>query len=709
VLFFVFGIGTFTIFKSLLPEDDIPKIFRKVRISCLLFIATLINHGCYLWIYKPLKRLALKDVKTVPISPNMAIAVSGIIILITLFSFIHMSTQDGFIHFMEKYIETNILDLLGFDFEIQDLELGDVHLCTSLTSKKKVILKGKDRFLHSLILGPTGSGKTSQIIIPMINQDIQNFTCGLTVIEPKGDLAEKVAAMGQHYGRPVIYFNPILEACPSFNPLFGKEEDVVENITTTFKMLNPDSSQYFQDMNEQILRNALSLLKRLKQNNATLIDLHRLVSNVGGEGRKMVTAFAKLPAENSALAKENEDISNYFLGEYLAEKSKTYENCSGVRSQVAKLVSNKFLRKVLNPDDGKSDIDFSAHLAKGGVIAITTAQGKLRDLGKYLGYFLILNFQSAVFKRPGTEDTRKYHFLYIDEFQVYSNPGFADMLTQGRSYRVASHLATQNRALIGMGGGSDSESFVELVSTNARNLIVYPGGNYADAKFYSDQFGQILERTEQKGISRKKWNPLYGFSESIGMPTESVRVTEEYKERFRPDEIIYRPFGEITFVIIKDNSLQIPDIGGISYIPMELNKLLNTMVLENNILMMKGFDPNEYRDLENGGVLKPIVYEQLDMEKYMKVIVSDSFDDESLDSEDISEEDFSTQMDSLKEKIGIDEGPMDEELFEDDVVIDKGIASIEIDSSLLLDSSGSSDENSGFGDIFEDFDVTSIL
>ena len=93
-------------------------------------------------------------------------------------------------------------------------------------------------------------------------------------------------------------------------------------------------------------------------------------------------------------------------------------------------------------------MDFDEHLAKGGILCITTAQGKLRDLGRFLGYFVILNFQSSVFKREGNENTRKPHFLYIDEFQVYSNPGFADMLTQGRSYRVASHLATQNRALI---------------------------------------------------------------------------------------------------------------------------------------------------------------------------------------------------------------------------------------------------------------------
>lgn len=91
---------------------------------------------------------------------------------------------------------------------------------------------------------------------------------------------------------------------------------------------------------------------------------------------------------------------------------------------------------------------------------MSTAQGALRDLGRFLGYFIILQLQASVFRRPGNENTRTHNMLYIDEFQVYSNPGFADMLTQGRSYRVASHLATQARDQIGMGSGRDGKSFI---------------------------------------------------------------------------------------------------------------------------------------------------------------------------------------------------------------------------------------------------------
>ncbi len=35
-----------------------------------------------------------------------------------------------------------------------------------------VRIKGKDRTLNGIIIGPIGSGKTSSLIIPMINQDL---------------------------------------------------------------------------------------------------------------------------------------------------------------------------------------------------------------------------------------------------------------------------------------------------------------------------------------------------------------------------------------------------------------------------------------------------------------------------------------------------------------------------------------------------------
>jgi len=542
------------------------------------------------------------------------------------------STQRPINETFDQINELNIKERLeemkaeNIEIDPEDAILGTrIDPETNRLLNKPVVLPAKDRFLHMLIIGPTGCGKTSQTIIPMIWRDINNNNringgpLGITVLEPKGDLAEKVYAMVNYknklideaiengtyneaeYGikRKVLYFNPILNNCPYFNPLTGNEDDVIENMCTTFNMLNADSPQYFKDMTDGLVRRSVKLLKRLLGDDATLLDLNTLVWNVNDEGRKnyvMKMKTLKTMPDGSEIRpdirRENDELIDWFLNDYYAGiggakgAPKTYENTSGVRTQISKLVSNTYLKKVLNPpkpgDPGYEEslkierINFDEALEKGYVITMSTCQGKLRDLGRFLGYFIILQLQASVFRRPGNENNRTHNMLYIDEFQVYSNPGFADMLTQGRSYRVASHLATQARAQIGMGSGRDGKAFIQLVSTNARNKIVYPGVSYEDAQYYADEFGQDLI-TKKEVSYRKKL--LFNTPDDIAM-SEAVREKEEY--RFSPTDIMDRKFGEITYRIVAHNSVQPPGVSKISYIPADINKILDRMIEEDN-------------------------------------------------------------------------------------------------------------------------------
>lgn len=534
--------------------------------------------------------------------------------------------QDAVKEAYDVFLEKSLQDMLSGDEEIKP---GDAIMGKEMEKKAPVVLPLKDRYLHMLVLGPTGSGKTSQTIIPMIHRDMQIPELGITVIEPKGDLAEKVWAMAKHYGREVQYFNPIMPDCPYFNPLYGDEGDAIENMAMTFKMLNPDSPQFFLDMNENLVRKSLKVLKRLHGNDATMLHLDALIHNTGSAGEKMILEFSKKPAPNETIAKENSDIALWFMQDYFTgakgskTATKTYEHCSGVRSQVAKLTSNEYLRRVLNPPPGRgSDVDFDKALENGNIITIATAQGKLRELGRFLGYFIILQLQSSVFRRPGNEFTRRGNMLYIDEFQVYTNPGFEDMLTQGRSYRVASHLATQSRALIGRGGQSGKD-FLEVVSTNCRNVVVYPGGSPADDLYFEQYFGEMEEVRVDKGTSRKKFSLFYDGA----AVTETSKEAREMKPRFSATDIHNRPFGQITFALMKNNSVQPPGVAEIEFIPYELNQTLDAMVMEFNDSQLE----KRNQLLESRGLKQPVVEaKEIPLEDDM-VIVEDPLDGDSIE------------------------------------------------------------------------------
>jgi hypothetical protein len=385
----------------------------------------------------------------------------------------------------------------------------------------------------------------------------------------------------EKYGekKTVLYFDPILDGCPYFNPLEGDEDDVIENMSTAFNLLNMDTTKDIKASTDILIRNAVKLLKKLYGDEATLLDLNTLIWNVADKGRKeyVMALKRKLTMPDGSpiptyILKENDELIDWFLNDYYAGiggakgAPKTYENTTDVRTQISKLVENKYLNKILNPPR-VGDTNYNEYLAfqqkcaeegipyklnfdeafeKGYIIAMSTAQGTLRSLGRFLGYFIILQLQASVFRRPGNENTRVHNMLYIDEFQVYSNPGFADMLTMGRSYRVASHIATQSRIQIGMGLGKMGEDLVKLVSTYARNKIIYPGISYDDAKHYSDEF---------KTNSRK------------------------LRKTFTPLTIMDRTFGEITYRLTKNNAIDHPGIAKTSYIPKDVDDELNKIIL----------------------------------------------------------------------------------------------------------------------------------
>lgn len=585
---------SFLLFKNGAKESHKTIGRWVIKISPLLFISGILF---------TLLRVMSSNMNGSNINPGPFVMMLGVsVIALYFFAMTNEETKS----FYKKIEDVNLLSTIKGDeeeYEPGDMIIGKKFSVTYLEDGDKefeetdedVILPLTDRYLHMLVIGPTGSGKTSQVLIPQINRDIQTKELGLIVLEPKGDLAEQVYAMGEYYGRDdVEYFNPTHPDCPYFNPLSGPEDEVIENMTTTFKTLAKSSNSFFEDQGEMLIRRAISVLKRMERDpkareylygdEATLIDLSTLIHNNEAKGRRMVTAFSKIPVTSDELQKENDDIAAWFLSDYFTgsnaadtrSATKTYEHTSGMRNQVAKLVSNVYLRKVLNPPKGYSnEVDFSKSLEEGRVLALTTNQGTLRDLGRFLGYFLILQLQSAVFKRPGNEDTRRGCMLFVDEFQVYANEGFEDMLTQGRSYRVACHLATQAIDQIST-GDSAGRRFLAVVKTNCRNLIAFPDIDPNDAKWFSDNFGEVMVSQVQKGYSRQKMG--FGNIGSFRPVNESSRNTLKLEPRFTPSDIMGRRFGEISYKIMKHNNVDTPGIAKIEYIPWELKQTLDTIV-----------------------------------------------------------------------------------------------------------------------------------
>lgn len=452
-----------------------------------------------------------------------------------------------------------------------------IDLCTDKKTGRQVSILFQDLFRHLLVLGPTGCGKTSLFLIPLAHQLVQDRRTSLLVMDPKGDLARYAAAMCRHYARPYVFFDPALPDCPFFNPLAGRENDVVENMVTTLEILADENMRYFQDQNARLLRNSIRLLKRLYGNDASLLMLNDLFHNREGFGHRCLAELSSRPPGPGAeisrdMHRQNREIISYFRDYYFSPPTKTFEHTSGVRNQIANLTDNEYLRHALNPPPGRnSDLDFDRLLQNGGVVCISLAQGQLRGLARYLGLFLQMSYQSAVFRRPATAESRLPAYEIIDEVQVIANEQFAEMVQQARGLGCAVIAATQGLEQLALYLGNKGRAFLAALKTNFQNRVIFAGLPPEDARLFSDWSGLRSEQKVTRGISNGVFDPWAGTASRRG-PVKSRTVTDQEKPAFNPDEVMYLKAREVIYFISRHMQLERPRIGIAHWLPDRLHR-----------------------------------------------------------------------------------------------------------------------------------------
>jgi len=422
-------------------------------------------------------------------------------------------------------------------------EACDVIICYDRDTLEPVVIPEEDRFLNMLIMGPTGTGKSSQIFIPLIYQDIINGNCGITVIDPKEDLAESIYEVAKQFDRKVIYVDPLNENCPRLNPFEGDEDVVTKNMLRIFSpsfMVKSNEEKRELDMCRNLITKSIKLLKMYPDicaNNLNIKTYSDFVSNKYNQSRiKLNKVLEQLRVNRLEI--ELIDICEWFLYEYFEPEKDVYGRCASIRIKVDELASNKYLARAMTPTNNSKieKIDFNRHLFNKDIVIMNTRNTILGPLGKTFGEFIMLEFLNATFRRKHyaqEHDKKGYlppHFLYIDEFATYS-PVLTEMFTQGRSFKVGTHIAVQNRALLQMCGDEYTGPQSLLIESNARNLVIFPGLNGEDAQYYSGQFYNL-----------------------------------------KPESITYRPFGQICYRIINNRSISKPGVGLVFFIDQAPNQ-----------------------------------------------------------------------------------------------------------------------------------------
>jgi hypothetical protein len=291
---------------------------------------------------------------------------------------------------------------------------------------------------HMLVLGPTGSGKTTGLLTLMV-RDVVYLNRKVIYITPKPDAGTNYRAVAEYFGddAQIIDLGPKEDGTLFYNinPL-----EIMVDVSTTF---HAESVFYRHTSILKQFFTELCKLDSTNQNAYLELSLMELYDKFGMHPRDAKTWHPAIPPTMKDLYeiwKRDQDIN--VSAEALVNKTTSIN------------YAWKFLSNPTNVDLSKKFV----------VIDIS---GVPKDLSDAMNYLL-----TAILSLRFNINAKQKTSIYIDEGRVFlNNPKLADdiivYLTQARSYGIRLILATQNiKDLINVSDEFKTNTFLTLVFGN---------------------------------------------------------------------------------------------------------------------------------------------------------------------------------------------------------------------------------------------------
>lgn len=320
----------------------------------------------------------------------------------------------------------------------------------------------QDSLEHTIILGPTGSGK-STVMEHLILSDIRAGRSVL-VLDPKADLVTNILErIPEERKADVVVIDPS-DPCPvGFNPLrfkgFQNSALVADAVLAVLKEIFAES---WGIRTQQILSAALLTLVDTKD--ATLLWLPSLLTDE--EFRDVVVSKCKDKIGLLPFWKQYNQMKD----------SERNTNIAPVLNKMQQFVFRPGLRSVLGQSKPKFDL-MDLFLGR-KIVLVPLNRGIIGgESARLLGSLIVgLTWTLALSRANIPQEKRHLVSVYIDELQDYLSlpTDLADALAQARGLGVGMTLAHQYR-------GQLTPEIRAGVDANARNKIIF-GLNGTDAK-----------------------------------------------------------------------------------------------------------------------------------------------------------------------------------------------------------------------------------
>jgi len=392
-------------------------------------------------------------------------------------------------HFPNKLITTPHINWLHAKTAPAPAEIPQTGLYLGMSNfrgtKRSVYLSEKDRLRHMYIVGRTGTGK-SVFLTDMIMQDIRAGK-GLCFLDPHGDAVNDILAMiPPERAEDVIYFQPSdYERPMGINLLEAANEQQKHFVATNvinmmYKLFDPYKTGIVGPRFEHTVRNAM--LTAMSAQGFTFVELMRILTDP-----KFVQELLPLVQD---------PIVRRFWTDQIAQTSDFHksETLDYITSKFGRFVTNKLIRNIIG--QSTSSFNFREVMDQGKILLVNLSKGELgEENSNFLGLIIVPRLLMAAMSRSDMpEEQRRDFYLYVDEFQNFATPDFAQILSEARKYHLS--LTVANQFI-----GQIDDEVKNAVFGNVGSLITYRVG-VNDANYLSREFSPTFSEDDLLNIER---------------------------------------------------------------------------------------------------------------------------------------------------------------------------------------------------------------
>ena len=401
-----------------------------------------------------------------------------------------------------------------------------------------------------------------KMILSTFGNEITYKDLGLTLMAPDYEVISHMTDVCNNFGISYNLIDPQNPNSIGLNPfVYDDSSKIAISISSVLKaMYNTSHSDvdeaYKEDIVMQAIENLSILLKEMypRMNDGKLPNMEDML--------KMFTNFELIEKMCEILA-HNEELKEKYNIQLAYFRKNFYHNAPGksniekylytIISQLDNLLRIPGIKGILC--NRTNNLNFDEMLSNANVTFICTRRGDLGAAGqKAFGLFFLIAMQNAVLRRPGIEDSRIPHFLYIDEFSDFICKDTEAMFTMYRKYKVGNIISVQS--LQQLETSHLRENYKNTILANCANKIYTGNGVVDELEWWSNEFGTRREWVYTNSMDTKTME----YDSKMG------GVKFDYVKFFKAGKLQTMPSSDCAFKIRGSNGKPLVGQGRFGYL-----------------------------------------------------------------------------------------------------------------------------------------------